>query len=405
MRELASATGGEYAEASSAARLASVFEDLAQRLAGEYLITYTSLSKLGSDVKVAAQIEGVPGVARASYTAPQTPTAVITPEAPETGWWSSTAAFVTAGVVAALLLALALFLLVRPRRLTVEDRIEAFVSPMQKAGELQLTERQEASMLASAEKSLGRTRWWQAFVLDLDVAGFSVKPLVVVLAALVWAVAVAWVAALVTGQFFLPLILFFVVCYGVRRYVAFKAGRRRRLFADQLVDNLQVIVSAMRAGYSFVGALAVAVDDASEPARSELRRIVRDEQLGVPIEESVYEVARRMDNQEFEHVGLVAALQRDSGGNTAEVLDRLIESVRGRTEIRQLVRTLTAQGRMGGVIVSALPPTVAVILTLADPTYLDPLTDTFGGTMALFGAGCAMVAGWLFIRKIVDIKV
>ena len=111
----------------------------------------------------------------------------------------------------------------------------------------------------------------------------------------------------------------------------------------------------MRAGHSFVGALEVVVEEAAEPSRREFQRVVKDERLGKPIEQAFAELAKRMRNDELDHLGLVARLQTESGGNTSEVLDRLVETLRARAELRRLVRTLTAQGRLGGWVVGSLP--------------------------------------------------
>jgi tight adherence protein B len=405
LRALALEGSGSYGEAGSADELTAVFDDIAQRLAGEYLLSYTSLAKVNARVRVQATVSGIQGTATAEYKAP--PLAVAPVHAARAAsWWTSTAALVLSVVLVALMLGFALYLALRPTKLSVTDRIDAFVTPAGGRGAVTLTDRQAASLLAGvAERSLGRTRYWSKLVLDLDVARITVAPVVVALAILTSALFAFWLFAIVLGQAFLGFLFLLGIPIGVRRYVSWKAGKERRTFADELVDNLQVIVSAMRAGYSFAGALAVAVEDAAEPARTELRRIVRDEQLGVPLEDAVNEVARRMESRELEHVGLVAALQRETGGNTAEVLDRLIDSVRGRTEIRLLVRTLTAQGRFGGGIVSALPVAVAVVMNVINPGYLDPLTHSFGGVLALVAAGTGILAGWLLIRRIVDIKV
>ena len=86
------------------------------------------------------------------------------------------------------------------------------------------------------------------------------------------------------------------------------------------------------------------MDDAPEPSRTEFRHVVSDEQLGIPLDESLETVVKRMKSRELEQVALVAALQRESGGNTAEVLDRVSDTIRERAELRRTVRTLTAQG-------------------------------------------------------------
>jgi tight adherence protein B len=403
LRDLAGIGGGRYAEAGSAAKLAAVFDDLAQRLAAEYLVSYRSLAVVGSRVEVEATVNAVPGTASAGYTAPKLPTLAVPPVTRTESWWTTNVALAAVCLLCALLIAWALFLTIRPGRRTVHDRVDAFVGVSAEALPV-LSGRQAASVLASAERSFARARWWPALVLDFEAARVAASPTTIALVTLLGSAVTAWALATV-GQVVLAIAVLIGGPIVVRRFVAWLAARRRRDFADQLVDNLQVIVSAMRAGYSFAGALAVAVDDASEPVRGEFRRIVQDEKLGIPIEQAMKDVARRMQSADLEHVGLVAALQRETGGNTAEVLDRLIESVRGRTELRLLVRTLTAQGRISGVVVSLLPPGVVIIMSAMQPGYLSPLTDSPGGVLVLAAAGAAVLAGWLLIRRIVEIKV
>jgi len=112
-----------------------------------------------------------------------------------------------------------------------------------------------------------------------------------------------------------------------------------------------------------------------------------------------------MDNRDLEQVALVAELQRQSGGNMAEVLDRVVETIRSRTDLRRLVRTLTAQGRMARWILTSLPVFLALFLTLLNPHYMSPLFSSNGGQIALVFAGLSITAGSYVIKRIVDIKV
>jgi tight adherence protein B len=193
--------------------------------------------------------------------------------------------------------------------------------------------------------------------------------------------------------------------YTVRWYLKRALARRRRMFAEQLPDNLQVLSSALRAGHSFVGALSVVVNDAPEPAKSEFSRVVADEQLGVPIEDALRVVVERMENRELEQVALVAALQRETGGNTAEVLDRVTDTIRERFELRRTVQTLTAQGRLSRWVLTALPIGLLLIITLINPGYIDILYSSLPGKILLVFAGISVTAGSFVIKRIVDIKV
>lgn len=191
----------------------------------------------------------------------------------------------------------------------------------------------------------------------------------------------------------------------VRAWVRRKVKGVRDEFADQLPANLQVLASAMRAGHSFSGALSVAVENAHEPSRRELRRAVNDDQLGISADEAIRRVADRMANRDLQQVALLSELQRTAGGNAAEVLDTVVETIRERADVRRLVRTLTAQGRMARWVLTGIPAFVALVLWLMQPALMRPLFFTTGGQIALVIAGVMVVMGSLVIQRIVDIEV
>jgi tight adherence protein B len=259
-------------------------------------------------------------------------------------------------------------------------------------------------VFGGAERSLERASWWPRFKEKLEIAEIRMPAVQIVL----WTVGVTlftmWLLAALGGSvIYSPLGLF--VPFAVRGVIRRKLERKRRLFGEQLPDSLQVLASALRAGHSFVGALSVVVDDAPEPTRSEFQRVVADEQLGVPLEDALEVVVRRMDNDDLEQVALVAALQRETGGNSAEVLDRVTEVVRNRIELRLLIKSLTAQGRLSRWVVTFLPVALMGAIMLLNPGYLHPLFSTTFGQVLLTMAAAMVILGSLAIKKIVDIKV
>jgi tight adherence protein B len=136
-----------------------------------------------------------------------------------------------------------------------------------------------------------------------------------------------------------------------------------------------------------------------------LRRVLADEALGVPLHEALNKVTARMNSSDFEHVALVASLQRETGGNTAEVIDTVTETIRDRLELRRAVRALTAQGRLAGWVVSSLPVGLLAVISLLSPHYIHPLFHRTAGIVALcLGAAMVATGGWA-IRRIVDIKI
>jgi len=251
---------------------------------------------------------------------------------------------------------------------------------------------------------LEESGFWARFDRSLEIAqintsGVSYVAMTVVATAVTW-----FLILLVAGSLWWSLLAVFVP-YLSREFFLRKLARRRNQFSEQLPDALQVISSALRSGHSFAGALAVVVESSSEPMKSEMQRVVADEQLGIPLEQSLNVVAERMASRDLEQVALVGELQREAGGNAAEVVDRVAETIRERFELRRLISTLTAQGRMSRWIVSLVPVVIILILQVINPHYLHPMVASLGGKIALVIAAGLVFGGSLVIKKIVDIKV
>lgn len=395
-------TGGDYAEAADKSELADIYSRLAERQSREFLIDYRSRQPLESDVAVAVSVTGIADVVTLAYRAPDFPVPPALPDPPPT-WWESGSTSIGAVALAALLIALGLWLVIRPLRGSLAQRISRFTGDRTSSTDEHTTERVR-ELLAAADGRLSRWRPWQEFELDVELAKLTWSPRRVVVATLASTVVVA-ALILLAGSALMAVIALLVVPFLVRAFIRYRATKTRRRFEDQLPDNLQVMASALRAGHSFIAALSVMVKDAPDPSRKEFNRVVQEEQLGVPVEQSLEVVNDRMRCDDVVYVGLIATLQRETGGNTAEVLDKVVETMRERGKLRRLVRTLTAQGRLGGWIVTALPIVMIIFLVTIKPGYLTPMTERVIGWVILVIAGLMVALGAYCIRRIVDIKV
>jgi tight adherence protein B len=154
-----------------------------------------------------------------------------------------------------------------------------------------------------------------------------------------------------------------------------------------------------------MGALSVMVESADEPSKSEFRRVLQDEQLGVPLDDALMVMAQRMESQDAEQVAMVMRLQREAGGNTAEVLDRVAETIRGRMELRRLVNVLTAQAKISRWILTALPIFLMLALLTTGGDYLDPLIGTLIGRLFLAVGVVMILIGSFWIKKISELEV
>lgn len=399
LRALASATGGSYSEAKSAVELADIYTTLGNRLASQYLVRYRSDALPGSDVTVRLAIDNV-GHGAAEYTAPK-PTGVAPYHRPLlkrfllSGGSSVLLSLAVAGALGALL---ALFF--ARSRSGVVGRVEEFLHGVRTPA-AQLRERSHHARAALASSPIARGRLTN-LERDLEIARIDVSAVrFAALTALAFAVLVAMLALIS------PILCVLAVLAPLTARAILKNRLKgvRNDFADQLSPNLQVLASAMRAGHSFSGALSVMVDNADEPSQSELRRAVSDDQLGIPTDEAIRRVADRMASRDLHQVALLSELQRTSGGNAAEVLDTVVETIRERGEVRRLLRTLTAQGRMARWILTLLPVAVAGLLEVIQPDVMRPLFTTNAGYAALTIAGLMVISGSFVIQKIVDIEV
>jgi tight adherence protein B len=409
LEALAERSGGTYSLAGSSRSLRRVFDDLGTRLARELLITYRSVEPATTTIDVLARTStGIE--ATATYRAP----ALLLPAPPppaQEGFWVSTRGIAVTAMVIGLLLAIAMTVVARrPRATRLVERIAPFgaVTSTTGDGSWDGSER-SGSILARPyerlQQRLSRSPRWRRFEEEVDVARVGQTPMKLASRTAFGAVVALLLPVALGAGPLVGMLLAVLVILGARAYRRFRLRRQRGAFADQLPQSLQVMASAMRAGHSLNGALASVVQNAPEPSQTEFKRVRADEQLGVPVEECIDRMARRMDNSDLRQVGIVATLQQETGGNTAEILDRVVESVRERADLRRLVRTLTAQGRMGHLIVTGLPIGLAAYFFAVNRPYLQPLFEPGAGRVVLGAAVVMVVLGAYFIRKIVDIKV
>ena len=399
LQTLADETGGAYYEAGSAVELAPIYAALGSRLASQYLLEYRSAALPQSAVILRLAIDGV-GSGTAEYTAPRPSTLAPFHRSFLKRFVLSSYATPLISLMLACLLGGTLLFLLRRQRSGVAGRIDDFLHGVKKPAErLMATGDQVRTRLAHSPQ----TQTWLGRIdrkLEIAEIDMSATRLVIytAIATALTSILFALIAPiLVLVGLAVPLI--------VRSRVNRKLGRVRYDFSEQLPPNLQVLASAMRAGHSFSGALAVVCENAHEPSRKELRRAVHDDQLGISMDIALRRVATRMESRDLTQVALLSELQRTSGGNAAEVLDTVVDTIRDRGELRRLVRTLTAQGRMARWILTAVPAVAAFFIWLMDPSIMSPLFTTSGGQFALMLAiGMVALGSWL-IQRIVEIKV
>ena len=196
-----------------------------------------------------------------------------------------------------------------------------------------------------------------------------------------------------------------LVPFVARMYIGRRRRKRRNAFADQLIGTLEMICSALRAGHSFPSALDTVATEAQAPTDEEFARIVNAGRLGRDFVVAMHETARRMDNQDFAWVSDGVAIQRETGGNLGEVLERVSDTIRERNELAKKVRAISAEGRASGWVMMAVPPALGGYLTFMNPrTFADAFLASTG-LVILAACGVLYLFGFLWIRKIVKVEV
>jgi tight adherence protein B len=187
---------------------------------------------------------------------------------------------------------------------------------------------------------------------------------------------------------------------------------RLNAFNKQLPDTITLIANALRAGSSFLQAIELVVRESRPPISVEFSRVIREVNLGLPFEQALENMVRRVRSDDLELMATAISIQHQVGGNLAEILDSIAYTIRERIRIKGEIRTLTAQQRLSGYVVGFLPIGLAGFLFIAAPGFMDPMfanppaiAGLPAGVVILLFGGFMMFIGFMLIRKIVDIEV
>lgn len=183
------------------------------------------------------------------------------------------------------------------------------------------------------------------------------------------------------------------------------AGRRRRKFMSQLPDTLQLLAGSLRAGYSLMQGVEAVSQEVDDPMGRELRRVVVESRLGRPLEVALDDSAARMGSPDFEWAVMAIRIQREVGGNLAELLLTVAETMVHRERLRRDVKALTAEGKVSAIVLGILPPGLGVAMWVINPEYINKLfTDRLGNYM-LGGSIVLALVGFYWMKKCVEIEV
>ena len=182
-------------------------------------------------------------------------------------------------------------------------------------------------------------------------------------------------------------------------------ARRRAAFNAQLPEALATMSNALRAGFSISQAFDSVVEQGNKPMSEEFAILQQQLRVGMSFEDALESMSARVGSDDLSLVTTAILISRKTGGNVTEIFDKISETIHGRMKIERRVRTLTAQGRMQGALVSAMPLVLGIIMCALKPGLMIPFLTSATGVVCVVGMVALMAAGWLMIRKIIRIDV
>lgn len=222
--------------------------------------------------------------------------------------------------------------------------------------------------------------------------------------------AVCALVGAVVGAIFLLNIIFVLLVAGLAGVIPYmwllrSQKKRRNALLDQLADTMSILASSLRAGYSFLQALDTVSKEIGEPAAMEFQRVVAEIRLGRPVDNALIAMGERVDSADLRWAVIAINVQRQVGGNLAEVLDIVASTVRERAYIRRQVQVLSAEGRLSVGILSGIPFFLLLYISIVNPEYIKPLFTTTPGLILVVGGGIFMGLGIYIMTRIIKIDV
>lgn len=260
------------------------------------------------------------------------------------------------------------------------------------------------SCIEAIAKALGRLQQGRRIELLMQQADWPIRGTEFEAILLLWGGLVGLITFLVTlkGVLFIAGALAGILM-GVG-LLAMRIRRRRKKFTNQLGDMLTMVANALRAGFSFMQAFELISREMDAPMGREVQLVVNEVNLGNTLESALDNMQRRVVSPDFELVVTAVLIQRQVGGDLASILDTISETIAERIRMRREVMTLTAQGRLSGIVLAILPFAMAGILTFIKPDYLKPLVEDEVGRIIIGVAIISELIGIFFIKKITDIR-
>ena len=410
LERIASETGGTYHAATSSNALQGAYASIAAELKRTWRLRYVTAARPGETVTLGSFLPGGGGSATLKLTLPGADGSAVEGPSGLLPSWAYTSEFgslVVGMAVGLMLLLAAVFVAAARRGSWLTSRLAGHMGTMATGRAGAKGDHRFAAgsaVMRATEKTFGEAKFWHKIDRLLERADVPMRTVEFLYVAIGASFLLGFVAALSGRSSFVTLIAFALGAALPFAYLHFKAGRRLKAFENQLPDILLTIAASLKAGHSFKQGLQTVVDEGQPPASKEFNRVLTEARLGRPMEEALQEMAVRVGSKELDFVITAITIQTQVGGSMAGLFDMVADAVRQRQQFARKIKGLTAMGRASAYVLVGLPFVTALIITLINPSFMDPLYHT-GMGHALIGIGLLMMAfGSLVLKKIVSFR-
>lgn len=419
LSRLTAATDGTVVAATDPEALGGIFEEVASQLVNRYTVTYQSDAFGPTDVEVAVAAAGATATAIRSIRMPAAPEPapaapepepVPEPEVPvvrpgvavELNLFQRSAGFYAGLLLVLLGLGGGLFAMrnarFRKEQLLANEPRALSNQPKRTTGLTSIADR----AVSLADRSIQGERSGRINA-RLEQAGIAMRPaefVVLSVAATLVGLSIGWILFGPLGGVAGVIIAVATVVFILRH----RANQRMAAFADQLTDTLHLMAGALRAGFGLLQAIEVVAVEAPSPTAEEFRRAKVEIQLGRDMDDALKALAVRVGSEDFRWVSDGIQIHREVGGDIAEIIDSVNNTIRARNQTRRRIKALSAEGRVSATVLIILPIALFFIITFANPSYIGELTGSSIGRF-LIGAGIVgMVVGVIWIRRIIRLE-
>ncbi|MGE0881435.1 MAG: type II secretion system F family protein [Acidimicrobiia bacterium] len=422
LSQITNRSGGGYVQAKTTSEFAANVSDMVSLLRGQQQLTFTGAEKaITADITVTAKnFKGHAYIATGTFVEGANVDPPIHSPALSKGpgfFRSNAGKFFAAiaALMACFLAALAIGLVVFRDRTTLDDVLQVYSEDPRRRLVAEEPDDEEKNSIAKTQfmkravaftGDLAQRRGILVWVEQaLEQADLPLRAAEALLVYALGSVLLVAMMAVLTHKLLLSLILLLLVLLAPPSALNFLASKRKRKFTSQLPDTLSLISGSLKAGYSLMQGLEAVSQEVPDPMGRELRRIVVETQLGRPVEEALEESAARMGSPDFAWAVMAIRIQREVGGNLAELLTTVGETMVARERLHRDVRSLTAEGRMSAIVIGVLPIVLGFAMWTINKSYINTLFQERVGNFLLGFAVLLMLFGFWWMKKTIEIEV